>query len=48
MNALAFFFKVIIGCIYLIAAVIAFVVTSPFQLYNFSRWFLDSRYTPRK
>lgn len=48
MKAIIFICKVIIGCIYLIAALVAFVVTLPFQLYSFSRWFLDSRYTPRK
>ncbi len=33
--------------VWLIILVIAFLVHLPFQLYDFTRWFLDSRYTRR-
>lgn len=48
MKILGFICVAFMACIYAIAALIACLVTLPFQLYYFYRWFLDSRFTPRK
>lgn len=48
MKAFGFLVLFLVALAYIVAGIAAFIVTLPFQIYNFACWFLDSRFTPHK